>query len=198
MSKEYWEGVLKGITIGKELRDLERKRPKYKPNIMSKENFEWTDSLVKEFVAQFPLPPAADLSKFIDRNIDAFKQSHTPALERDWEIVEFRTDSGQYDNKEKFDDFYKGESDWYKSNMVQVYLSDKKWHIHSVKRLSDNQVFSIGDEIQQGKITYIGVGQHGLDVDTCKEEKWIKDVLIVKYDFDNNQNKGLFKLEFLL
>ena len=29
-------------------------------------------------------------------------------VQREWEIVEFRTDSGQLDNREKFDAFYKG------------------------------------------------------------------------------------------
>jgi len=43
-------------------------------------NFVWTDSKVKEFLATFPLPPSADLSKFIDRNMEAFKSSHSTEL----------------------------------------------------------------------------------------------------------------------
>lgn len=94
--------------------------------------------------------------------------------------------------------------------VISVMADQIATHIPASIRLTNMEIFPLAGKIQKEKavmfsytkIIVEGVANEtdALDkwIHTCKEEKWIKDVLIVKYDFDNNQNKGLFKLEFLL
>jgi len=113
---------------------------------MSKEHdeFKWNDELVKEFAWRF-------LNNFpsvkLPESINEFKQSKQP--KREWEIVSFR--HIDYGIMFRQDDGYfhhisshgRGwcisESDALKRGAMSIF---------SVKRLSDSEVFSMGDRIQ--------------------------------------------------
>jgi len=103
---------------------------------MSKDNFQWTDELILEFV-RFTM---ADSPTFQGRyqDLEDFKASHQPKEqskpEKDWEIVEM------YNNRIGRHKPITESDNWYS-------CKDAKCTIHSVKRLSDGEVFSIGDSV---------------------------------------------------
>lgn len=94
-----------------------------KHKFMNKE-FQWTDELVKEFMLTYN-----KIDKLITgvdpimQTMQEWKASHTPEVKRDWEIIEER--------KICYDGYWTG-----------------KTKIFSVRRLSDNEVFSVGDEVE--------------------------------------------------
>lgn len=100
----------------------------------AKEGFVWTDKLVKEFIIDRnngkPYAPA-----YVDSYINKFKaskqlqQKEEPIQEGDWEIVSWNhVRTGGV------------------SNMPSMHDNDPV-EIHSVRRLSDGEVFSVGDEV---------------------------------------------------
>lgn len=77
-------------------------------------------------------------------------------------------------------------------------------------RLTNMEFFPVDGKIQKekliafanNKIIIEGISNETdvLDnwINQCKELKWVKDVLLVKYTFDNEQKKGYFKMEFTI
>lgn len=101
---------------------------------MSKE-FNWTDEAVKEFVLTYnKIDKLISGTDPIMQTIKEFKQSKQPCS-RDWEVVKVRI----------------GRS----GHIVDVGDTDdtaSHYPIHSVKRLSDGEVFSVGDEVENGGV----------------------------------------------
>jgi Tfp pilus assembly protein PilN len=77
-------------------------------------------------------------------------------------------------------------------------------------RLTNMEFFPLEGKIQKEKamaFAYNKIYLEGISNETdvldawinqCKALKWVKDVLLVKYDFDNEQKKGYFKMEFTI
>lgn len=77
-------------------------------------------------------------------------------------------------------------------------------------RLINLEVFPLSNKIQKekpmtfeyNKIVTEGFAQNAKDLDhwieTCKSYSWIKDVSLIKYDYDTYTKKGTFKLELHL
>ena len=139
--KNSWVGKQHGIKM-EEMNSLVNKIYCEKPN--DDNAFVWTDELVKEFVITYN--NVANLIRGVDpigQSIKEFKQTKPsqPSSElkegKDWEIVSLI-----------------GKNDWviYKSaytfpECFQTLVDSNEFPIHSVRRLSDNTVFSVGDKV---------------------------------------------------
>jgi len=102
-------------------------------------NFQWTDEFVREIVGIAHKDGYESIQKTdLDKLVDRFKQSKLEEQQQipnnEWEVVELIFWSG-----EKTKDYL----------VIQNWLAgDKrydKWSIHSVKRLSDGEVFTVSD-----------------------------------------------------
>jgi hypothetical protein len=105
---------------------------------MSEEKFEWNDELVKEFIrTNFNRQE----HNYLPHAIKDFKKSKQ---NKDWEIVEiYKCDSFIGDQKTMMD-----------------YVLNHGYIIKSVKRLSDEEVFSVGDETNAGVIQSFYINKH--------------------------------------
>lgn len=115
---------------------------------MSEDKFEWTDEKVKEFYEWYssiyanPTPTGYCLEEFKKTKQNSFtikadKDNSGVSGQKDWEIVAYKNKhSGE------IDDF--GGHTWRRESIDHH-------PIHSVKRLSDNEVFSVGDKVSYGK-----------------------------------------------
>lgn len=119
---------------------------------MSKDNFEWTDELVREFVlfkSRFYVPDDNQLVEAFKKykNGEDFLWASQPKTEnkdkdgKDWEIVAFLSahEDGVHFSYICYKDIWLNQKDW------QAFFLKNEYKIHSVKRLSDGEVFSIGD-----------------------------------------------------
>lgn len=106
----------------------------------------WTDELVKEYGREFGYAGEPD--------IEQFKKDHTPtSTSAEWEILSYEFDNRiQIPNAEPYITF---------SNNFK----DKQYSISRVKRISDGEVFSIGDKVRMihldfeiGKIDLVEIG----------------------------------------
>lgn len=98
--------------------------------------FVWTDALVKEF---------AEVYRFSSSRtgIEQFKKLKGIPKEKDYEVIEMVSENrlSTYDDGNKMT--YSDSHTW-----VKYFLAaNVGWKIHSVKRLSDGEVFTIGDEV---------------------------------------------------
>jgi hypothetical protein len=82
------------------------------------DNFKWTDEFVKEFANNLFVDVIAD-----DKIISEFKKSKQQSVSNDWEIVSF----GSY------------------VNLTNV---PPNAQIKSVRRLGDNEIFTVGDSVE--------------------------------------------------
>jgi hypothetical protein len=103
-------------------------------------NFQWTDELVKEFALRVSLERVIGCSETGKlTTIESFKQSKQP--KKDYEIISVLLHGGYIEkNKHEFD---------YLLNNHEGKKYGAK--IHSVKRLKDNFVFTIGDKVVRHK-----------------------------------------------
>ncbi len=92
---------------------------------MSESNFEWTDELVMEFIEY-----RRNYGSFNDV-FKAFKKSHPKAEHKDYEILEWDSSS------------FKGGG----CGVKDEEMASWGFNIKSVKRLSDGEVFSVGDRV---------------------------------------------------
>lgn len=118
------------------------------------EKFVWTDELVKEFVAIYStVLPSGDLSKYLDAQIAVWKMNNPKApikvdAGKEWEIVSFICKDG--DGHVIYNKCQDGKFRQDRCPDLSGYderdfgLTGEA--IHSVKRLSDNQTFTITDE----------------------------------------------------
>jgi hypothetical protein len=124
---------------------------------MSKDNFQWDDKLVTEIVAQSHRDGFHQLPLGIYDRVQDFKASHQPKEpskpEKDWEIVAYSCWFMGFNDiifrKEENGNFrtfdYRLTPDQKQHAFPEDAITNSK--IHSVKRLSDNEVFSVGDEL---------------------------------------------------
>jgi hypothetical protein len=106
-------------------------------------DFKWTDELVKKFVAEKIILGNCKSAK---EALEQFKEEYTkPKVE--WEVesvVDYRI--GKIYKHEYWENNH-----GFNGNSYGYVLQAKiphRYHIHSVKRLSDQEVFSIGDEVE--------------------------------------------------
>ncbi len=99
---------------------------------MSDKDFKWTDELVAEIVGQAHRDGYHQSPAHIYDRLQEFKQSKQPKEDKDWEIVQW-----------KFGDCIVRPPD------VNNPILPKGMNgaIHSVRRLSDGEVFSVGDRV---------------------------------------------------
>jgi len=121
--------------------------------------FEWTENLVREIVGIAHKDGYHSIQKTdLDNMVEQFKQSKSPSTNlsdgKDWEIVSFyfvQKVTGGYTF-----DFIMPHIKDAKYKVVfdlvplEVMLKNKDFKIHSVKRMSDGEIFSIGDKISWG------------------------------------------------
>lgn len=103
---------------------------------MDNKDFKWTDALIAEY-GVFYHSTFSDVDKWISKDVLAeFKKSKQP--KRDWQIESFKTGVvGKYYEKKDFGDYWE--------QQLPDMLS--KYPIHSVRRLSDGEIFVVGDEV---------------------------------------------------
>lgn len=114
---------------------------------MSKE-FKWTDELILKFV-QYTLH---DSPTFQGRykDLEDFKASHSTEDKREWEIVKVNSLGGIWDVS------------IYPGDCIQKGFFEK---IHSVRRLSDGEIFTVGDNCFHGPIRRFNLGGNVITAD---------------------------------
>lgn len=124
--------------------------------------FVWTDELVKEF---FSYAREWESYKQFDNPIEQFKKSKS---NKDWEIIKLIGTYGGHDNcvfmLNKATNYYVpdlhylqyGKPNW----TLDDVLRNHNGKIYSVKRLSDGEVFSVGDYREEGKIIEISFSEN--------------------------------------
>lgn len=128
---------------------------------MKEIDFKWTTELVKEFGKYF-----TSVSGSWDKCVESFIASHTPEVKGvDWEILEYRNTAG------------------YHKPTISCEVGG--CIIHSVRRISDNVVFSVGDKIDMDDcgakpIDAFWVGGKGKESGHTENDIWIS----------TNQKKG--------
>jgi hypothetical protein len=130
------------------------------------DNFQWTDELVKEFEIFYnKIDYAITGCDPIQKGIDQFKKSKEP--KKEYEILEFITPYlGENDVifKRTMDGDFSVLLNGFGDIVSEMSLSSNPVvRIHSVRRLSDGQIFTVGDIIVEGIIisfhlTNIGMG----------------------------------------
>lgn len=106
---------------------------------MNTENkFEWNDALIKEMIYQKAVIPEEYMAN-VQKMLEDFKKSKgfTPNVERDFEIQAYRLvdfPSNVFTRKLDWDD-------------ETIFLNSKSFEIHSVRRLSDSEIFTVGDVV---------------------------------------------------
>jgi len=115
------------------------------------EQFQWTNELVMEFVNFHDEQKGIH---WLSEDIEKFKQSKSKKEEPQWEILEFQSNDGNLlvlDGKK-----WKYRNDT--NSISDIDFLIKNYAIHSVKRLSDGEVFSVGDSLDwMGKIESIEI-----------------------------------------
>src|SRR5205809_6198326 len=95
---------------------------------MSDKVFEWSDELVTEYIRELLVGELGLKSNHMEQ----FKKSKQPKEDKEWEILECKGADGDIH--------------WYNHKLC---LGADRWvpkcTIHSVKRLSDGEVFTVGD-----------------------------------------------------
>lgn len=109
------------------------------------EDFKWTDELVKEYLSQFISPlQIIGNTPIMQTKIEAFKKSKEP--KKEYEIISFKhknelynlTNDGNYGRRNFI-------------NPASLNHVPEKSEIISVRRLSDGEVFTVGDRVMWGK-----------------------------------------------
>ena len=107
--------------------------------------FKWNDKLVQDYIQFYAASYAASVAYFnSDETLEKFKQSKSKKEEPQWEILEIESYGGEI--RKLIDGEYRLYTDGV--GFTATYLlqrSDSK--IKTVKRLSDGEVFSVGDVI---------------------------------------------------
>ena len=118
--------------------------------------FKWNDKLVQDYIQFYAASYAASVAYFnSDETLEKFKQSKSKKEEPQWEILEIESYGGEI--RKLIDGEYRLYTDGV--GFTATYLlqrSDSK--IKTVKRLSDGEVFSVGDSLDwMGKIESIEI-----------------------------------------
>lgn len=103
------------------------------------EDFKWTDELVKQYAEVYRFSSSRT-------SIEQFKEGHQP--KKEYEILSYTFQKRVY-NKNNFGEFCCGFDVPVQS--LLLHPEDMKT-IHSVKRLSDGEIFTVGDDYGSSKI----------------------------------------------
>lgn len=118
--------------------------------------FKWNDKLVQDYIQFYAASYAASVAYFnSDETLEKFKQSKSKKEEPQWEILEIESYGGL--SYPLIDGEYRLYTDGV--GFTATYLlqrSDSK--IKTVKRLSDNTVWSVGQLTEHGKISAFRIG----------------------------------------
>jgi len=124
---------------------------------MSTDNFKWTDEIVKEYGEWFKQKSDVFSSNplYLVEQFKELKASKQKSVfkDKDWEIVSLRYKlNGNVWVKVNDNRFELPDTQWWlpASNIY----NDNNYEIYSVKRLSDNEVFSIDEQIADRKEDY--------------------------------------------
>ena len=132
------------------------------------EVFQWTDELVKEFLNYWVYNTASN--GYIEA-INNFKQSKVKKEEPLWEILEYKGNCTGFIYK-LVGDMWMPESQTYAPfPNTENGIEKSGTKIHSVKRLSDGEVFSVGDKVKTSYGT-------------------VADIESMRIAFNNEKNKG--------
>lgn len=143
---------------------------------MNNQEFQWTDALATEFAAKMVMDLYVNNNSINkpQNHLEAFKASKQKPLE--YEILSFIGIVGtnndclfKIDSKSQYR--FEGWDNSVNSLSIQsmMYgLNHNDVKINSLKRLSDNCIFSIGDETEQGQITGFGIGDENVLTVTTK------------------------------
>lgn len=121
---------------------------------MEQNNFVWTDENVKEYLRSITSVEGND---YWQQEINKFKASKQQSVSngKDWKIVSLA-------------------DTWNNGYTVYPFTSIPKdgdrFKIHSVKRLSDNEVFTMNQITNKGQITGIHIGRENELYFTCKKD----------------------------
>ena len=124
---------------------------------MSKDNFKWTDELAMWYCSVFKYSTAKNLSEFkalhqpkepLSGTIpasesNAASNSEPSKPEKDWEILSIRN---KITHNIIYPSGFMQTQDNVRFNFSEL-IHHENYEIHSVKRLSDNEIFSVGDEV---------------------------------------------------
>jgi hypothetical protein len=102
-------------------------------------DFQWTDELVKELVRG-----TFNYGVSLDEAVEKFKQSKL-SKPKEFEILRCFDEDSSYTHE------YISKELQNKEQLI-TNCDDEKCKIYSVKRLSDNEVFSVGDKVEWGKL----------------------------------------------
>ena len=113
------------------------------------EQFQWTNELLKEWAEYYIIHEGDNL-------LEKFIQSKSKTEQPLWEILSFSYNTG------KNNIAYKASNGYFFHGTVAISDTDgmlsSVWRIHSVKRLSDGEVFSVGDSLDwMGEIKSIEI-----------------------------------------
>lgn len=111
---------------------------------------------VKEIAEKFALNKICKLSDIANSyDFDDFVREQTKPKE--WEILQFtnKHNNVEWWNKQFTGDFRLGATDHYQS--INQLLANENLQIKSVKRISDGEVFTVGDKTNCGKIKDFGI-----------------------------------------
>jgi hypothetical protein len=142
--------------------------------------FVWTDKLVKEFAYNF-LEEHEGVRG--ESNLEVFKKSKQP--KKDYEIISFKHKSMGY-MKWYDGTYHRSNSEYYNTSLRKV---PENVEIISVKRLSDGEVFTVGDNTNQGIVTGFFIGWAGMEVHFGNEGGSIEGLKKVKKPLLTTQDK---------
>lgn len=174
------------------------------PTQDSGDNFTWTADLVKEFCeyAGLRIGKSADIREQLNYLMEDFKKAHPSSREgKDWEIVSFKGILPTNDGLFSLGDggmYYWGRWGIGPSGLrLESMLKNvNKYHtIHSVRRISDNTTWTVGDVLNKwGKIDGFKIQSGKWILAVCKQnsvfmEDWekepVKEVLFTKFNLND-------------
>lgn len=110
----------------------------------------WTDELVMEYASILKDKEKEGKVLWASEILQDFKASHTPDVKMDWKILEGKSIGGT-------------KHDWISKTTGQT-CEQVGCAIFSVRRLSDNSVWEIGQETNYGIIEKFFIGWAGMEV----------------------------------
>ncbi|HSH25034.1 MAG TPA: hypothetical protein VLA13_05800 [Massilibacterium sp.] len=118
-------------------------------------------------------------SGYIDKNtLKENPEFWEEVVEKDYKILSFKSDINIVELRDA------PKVMGYHSTLTEKSaLEDDYWNIHSVKRISDGEVFTVGDEVgngvYNGDITKFRETEEGLDV--VVSDAWVKDLRYIEH-----------------
>lgn len=180
---------------------------------MNTDNFQWTDELVQEYCGRIlkSIPRCQTPNNETINNFKLSKQPPIGSRDKDWEILSFKQDSGITDLWVKFSHGW-CRADYYGQPITKAYgdneiLRNPLYKIHSVRRISDGEVFQIGDYVTakgyaKTNITkfHIGVGDicvHGRFLSWSDGYQPLREIIKLPTHSPKEENKRIAVIDFI-